>query len=1062
MRQELTNSSVTQQVDQPHNRRVRVSTMRLLAAGALLATSPALAQTAVTTPEEFANFLNSNNVEELEITGGDLDLTSVSPLELSAVNQIIQGDGVTRTLTNGDLTISGNRILAINPDAVWDGELTITGGARLDVVDPGVLGVTAMVEAEEEAEIRIFGIGSTYDATFWGKIDGEDDSTRVSFGADGESILTALPTFDGDISLVVYDSFQFNDAPLAPLVDPLVSLGATLAGNHNVIINVGTLNLDDFDFTIDSLAGEGDTEITLGSGTLTTGDGQNTTYAGVISGTGNLVKTGPGIFTLTGVNTYTGTTTVSGGILDLQADQTGPTAIIVQNTGTLWVNADQTGTPTYAIQNGGTVVLNADVADTTMATIDAGGLLELNNVDQTFATVMGGGTLDLGDQRLTVGDATDFTFGGVIQGDGGFNKAGAGNLTLSGMSTFLGVTNLNEGTITLDGTLDNTSAVNLAAGTTLVLNGDINDNALISIAGGATLDLNDNDETLGQVTGSGAITLGSGTLTLGTNSNFAFGGTISETGGIIKQGAGTLTLTGAQTFTGATVVGAGTLIANGDLDTSGVTVQNGATFNLESTLTSGTADVTVDDGGTLFGTGTIGDDLVNNGLVTFLGPGAGDTLTVNDDYTQGATGTLEIQLGNAGGLVVAGTATLGGTLNISVPADPANFDIGASYNVITAGSTSGNFAAVTDNFAFLDLTSTNVGGNVQITLARNAVALNSIANTTNQNTIATVLDGLGAPTGTLDQAIDRILASSEAGARATYDDLAGAGAATTGTQTAANAVNQSHRLLDQIIGVAPGTSRPIGAFSQAPNSSGPDEIDHLTLLSFYQGAFEEPAEEAEGGTFAGLNPVGWGAFYGGFGDQGDGAEGLDYTRYGLLVGLELESDETAAQYGVSLGVEMSEFDFNQDNGAVDITSLYLAGYTRQPFAEDWHFTVGGTLGYHQHESARNILIGVTPTTASADFDSFSATIAAELSKSFVVIDTPADPGGHPTHTSIEPFVRLAYSISSQDGYTETGAGAAGLTVSSETSTACAPSSARVSSTSTCSPTSTRQRCRAGH
>ena len=1018
------------QATKPRNRWIKMSAMHLLAAGALCVAGPTSAAV-VTDLNEFLAALNQPLDEDIILTGTDIDLLGQNVTITVRLTQFF-GDGTPRTISNGTVIVTSPasdtnyNLLNLSTDIRFTGDIVLNDFARLDIDDPIFLGTGGTVTAGDDADIRLFsfdGATNTYDATFFAKILGEPDSTSFSIVGDGEGIFTALPIFDAQIILDEYTDFDFVDDPAQ---DPLLTLGATLAGNHDLILNFGTLDLNDFDFTVDSLTGATGTSILLGTGTLTAGDGQDTTFAGVISETGNFVKTGTGTLTFSATNTYSGSTTVSGGILVFEADQTGTSAIIVQNTGTLWVNADQTGTPTYTIQNGGTVVLNADVVDTTAVTVDTGGILNLNDFDQTLGSIAGGGMIDLGEALLTVGDATSTTFSGVITGDGGLTKVGAGNLTLSGANTYGGPTTLTEGILTVDGTLGSTSSVSLAAGTTLVLNGDINNNAPVSIALGATLDLNDNDETLAQITGTGGITLGTGTLTVGNNNSFTFGGVISETGGLTKQGNGTLTLSAAQTYTGPTLITDGTLVANGNLDTSGVTVNDGATFNLESTLTSGTADVTIDDGGTLFGNGTIGDDLINNGLVTFRGPGAGDTLTVNGDYTQGATGTLEIQLGNAGGLFVAGTANLGGTLDISVPADPANFDITATYNVVNAGGTSGNFATVTDNFAFLDLTSNNVGGNVEITLARNAVALNSIANTANQNTVATVLDGLGAPTGTLEDAIDRILASSEAGARSTYDDLAGAGAATTGSQLAANTLNQNHRLLDEVIGVAPGTSRPTGAFSQAPNS-GSNEADHLTLLSFYQGEAGEESEE-ETDIFGDLDPTAWGSFYGGFGDVGDGAEGLDYIRYGLIIGLELESDETEATYGLSLGVEQSEFDFNQDNGDVDITSLYVSGYTRQPFGEDWHVTFAGGLGYHQHESTRNILIGVTPTPANADFDSFSVSLAAEISKSFQIIHTPVDPGGHPTDTSIEPFARLAYSLSAQDGYSETGAGPAGLNV----------------------------------
>lgn len=1006
------------------NRRgaIRLSAMHLLAAGALGTAMPA-AGANVANLAGFAAALNNPLDEDIVLTGTDIDLLDGTFTLVVAETQFF-GDGTPRTLSNGTVIVTTPALLNLSVDINFTGDIILNESSDLDIDAPAFLGPGATVTANELADIRLFtfnGDTNTWDADFFAKVTGVPDSTTFSVVGQGNSVFTALPNFNADIVLDTYSEFEFANAPITTA---LLTLGTTLAGNHDVTLNVGILDLNDFDFTIDALSGAVGTNITLGTGTLTAGDEENTTFAGVISGTGNLVKAGTGTFTLTGVNTYTGMTTVSGGTLDLQADQTGPTAVVVQNGGTLLVSVDQTGTPAYTIENGGLAQLNADLVDTLGFTIDAGGTLDLNDLDQTLGSIAGGGTIDLGTATLTVGDATNQTFMGDIAGSGNLTKVGAGDLNLTGVNNLNGTTTLTAGTITLDGSLPFTSSVSIATGTTFTVNGDINNAAPVTIAAGGVLDLNDTNETLARVLGTGDIWLGTGTLTVGDATSFTFDGTIAETGNLIKQGAGTMTLSGAQTFTGMTTINGGTLVANANLATSGVMVNNGATFNLESTLTDANADVQVMAGGTIFGTGTIGDDLINDGNLSFLGQGLGDTLTVNGDYTQNANGTLEVQLGNAGGLVVVGTANVGGTLDISTPADPAAFDISATYTVLDAGSIAGTFATVTDNFIFLDLTNNNVGGDIEVTLARNAVTLVSIAKTSNQATIATVLDGLGAPTGELDQAIDRILASSEADALATYDDLAGPAAATSGSQMAAAAVNQSYRVMDQVIGTPPGASRPLGAFSQANGTPTPalasaGQAQDLTLFSLAQ----DPEDIRPT-----LTP--WANLYGGFGDQGDGAEGLDYYRFGALAGLEIESDETASRYGVSLGVELSEFEFNQNNGEVDITSVYLAGYTRQSLGNNIHATLIGSLGVHAHESTRNILIGVTPTPANADFNSYSLSLAAELSKAFEITKTPIDPGAHPTLTTIEPFVRLDYSISFQDGYSETGAGTAGLVVQS--------------------------------
>ena len=116
----------------------------------------------------------------------------------------------------------------------------------------------------------------------------------------------------------------------------LINAGSLILGAANVLsdntwvqlanTDGAILNLNDNNDTIGAILGGGTAggNIILGSGNLTInqiyrygasiGD-QNTTYAGVISGTGSVTKTGYGYLTLTGNNTYTGTTSVSAGAL---------------------------------------------------------------------------------------------------------------------------------------------------------------------------------------------------------------------------------------------------------------------------------------------------------------------------------------------------------------------------------------------------------------------------------------------------------------------------------------------------------------------------------------------------------------------------------------------------------------------------------------------------------------------------------------------------------------------------------------------------------------------------
>ncbi|MPZ37014.1 MAG: autotransporter outer membrane beta-barrel domain-containing protein [Rhizobiales bacterium] len=140
---------------------------------------------------------------------------------------------------------------------------------------------------------------------------------------------------------------------------------------------------------------------------------------------------------------------------------------------------------------------------------------------------------------------------------------------------------------------------------------------------GAVADLAGLNETVGGLAGEGNVLLGSGTLTLNQNVNTAFSGVISDTGGpggLIKNGSGTLDLTGANTYTGPTTISGGTLAVNGSI----------------------TSPTTINGGGTLAGIGTIIGDVSNAGTVApGPGPGGFGALTIAGNYV-GSGGTLAI------------------------------------------------------------------------------------------------------------------------------------------------------------------------------------------------------------------------------------------------------------------------------------------------------------------------------------------------------------------------------------------------------------------------------------
>ncbi|MCE9591263.1 MAG: autotransporter-associated beta strand repeat-containing protein, partial [Planctomycetes bacterium] len=290
----------------------------------------------------------------------------------------------------------------------------------------------------------------------------------------------------------------------------------------------------------------------------------NLTLSNTVINSGGLTKVGAGTLTLSGANTYSGNTTVTTGTLKL-----GAAGVIPDGSG-----------------NG-----NVSVAAT----------LDLNGFSETINGLSGAGIVDgtSGTPTFTVGaNNQTSTFSGIIKNTAGtlaLTKTGTGTLTLSGTNTFAGATTISNGTLQLSG------------GSNRLYNSGTTSAAAVDVASGATFDLNGNNQTIDGLTNSGSVTLGSGTLTVGNSSGTTtFGGVVSGTGGFSKAGSGTITLTNASTYSGATTVSAGTLKLSGGSN------------RLYNSGTSSTTDVSVSSGGVLDldGTSQTIDDLTGAGGVT--------------------------------------------------------------------------------------------------------------------------------------------------------------------------------------------------------------------------------------------------------------------------------------------------------------------------------------------------------------------------------------------------------------------------------------------------------------
>ncbi|MCB1246270.1 MAG: hypothetical protein KDB69_03275 [Acidimicrobiia bacterium] len=220
--------------------------------------------------------------------------------------------------------------------------------------------------------------------------------------------------------------------------------------------------------------------------------------------------------------------------------------------------------------------------------------------------------------------------------------------------------------------------------------GNSGDGAMTVEAGGDVVvgfetKVGDNDFSTGSltVTGAGSTLTSTAPTTIG---NFGTGSLVVSNGGLLT----TAQLKIADDATGSVLVSGGSIV-----DTVGTTVGNRATGSL-TLANGGTVQsplVSVAPIGTLGGSGTIQGNVLSNGTTA---PGSTlGALQITGTYTQ-PLGTVNIQIGgttagvNHDQIVVGGTATLGGTLNVTLvngfnPTD-------GEFVIVQGGTVTGTFA----------------------------------------------------------------------------------------------------------------------------------------------------------------------------------------------------------------------------------------------------------------------------------------------------------------------------------------------------------------------------------
>ncbi|EMQ1835395.1 autotransporter-associated beta strand repeat-containing protein [Salmonella enterica] len=610
----------------------------------------------------------------------------------------------------GGTTISGGTLVATNVDALGSGDVTDDATLELNTggtFDNAISGSGQVVKSGDDT-LTLSG-SNTYTG-----------GTLISGGTLVANDVNALGTGDvtDNAALMLNTGGDFtNNIGGTGRVEKSGDGTLTLSGGNTytggTLISGGTLVATN----VDAL-GSGDVTDNATLELNTGGDFDN-----AISGSGQVVKSGDETLTLSGANSYTGGTLISGGTLvasNVEALGTGDVtdnATLELNTGGDFINSiggtgrveksgDETltlsGTNSYTggtLISGGTLIAtnvdalgSGDVTDNATLELNTGGDFT-NNIsgsgqvvksgDETLTlsgantytggTTISGGTLVASNvEALGTGDVTDNatlelntsgTFDNVISGSGQVVKSGDDALTLSGANSYTGGTTISGGTLVASnvealgsGDVTNDAVLELNTGGDFTNN--ISGSGQVVKSGDETLTLSGANSYTGGTTISGGTliasnveALGSGDVTndavLELNTGGDFDNAISGSGQVVKSGDDALTLSGANTYTGGTTISGGTLVASNVEALGSGDIDNYASLQLNASGQFVTANLTTHDNAT-------------------TAIGAGSALRANT-LTQEANSTLAVHLtnSNSGAIVTADHANLGGTLDIT-------------------------------------------------------------------------------------------------------------------------------------------------------------------------------------------------------------------------------------------------------------------------------------------------------------------------------------------------------------------------------------------------------------
>jgi outer membrane autotransporter protein len=717
------------------------------------------------------------------------------------------------------------------------------------------------------------------------------------------------------------------------------------------------------------------------------------TYAGVMSGTGSLIKSGGGVVLLSGNNSYSGGTTINSGVLAAAVET------FVSGNKIVTLNPNAFGHGNVNINAGGAMLVPSTTPEG--AHLSIGGDLTLNNGTIAFYDI---GTSPAG-QDLRIDVAGNFTNAGrgVVFDFSQVEALGAGNYTLvsyngtnfatNAISSRAGVGTTLQGSFSFSNNGSSLVYTVLGAqssGTDIQNNGGPNtpivSNYTINQPGVVTIGTNNTVAALTFNSGgtlniqqNGVLNITSGTLNVQSGTSVVGGGTLVAPAGLNKDGTGELDFTNNVVVTGTAAVNAGLLSVNGQLQATG--------------------GVVVNPNATLGGAGLIvGNVNVNGGNIS-PGNSPGTLSVAGNLVLTGANATL-IEIASATNfdrIVVSGTATLGGTLN-AVAYGGGTITPGARYDFLQAGSIDGEFDSLIapDGLRIRFLNSGTVGSLLfgpasfvpyalnqnQINVAK-ALDIFVLATEGDSIVVGTALDSL--TTEQFPAAFDQIMPGF-------YESLANI--------AIEQAFNQTQMLNQRISSVRLGAAgfQAIGGISQP-------------LVHDKNGKSAADAKDAspivESATATNWNA--WALGTGMFSRTTDLGRLQNYNNDagGFLVGSDYRWSENFVT-GLYGGYDYSYAEYN-GGGSTKGNSVNFGTYAS--YAKDGYYAdavIGG--GYTGFQTQRSIAFGTIDRTASADPNSGQFTAGLNLGKDFEV-----------GKFTLGPIVGAQYTYAGIGSFTESGA-----------------------------------------